>query len=279
MIPERTALLAAAAMVLLAALAASPAAARDVAAGSTIFVGEENLNLTAMNGTPVATLVYYSTAAPATIGRTISVGDSGAFDLTAADVGTSVGMWYAFPAGAALEDPDAANGYVIVQAPDIEPDTEVAGTVSAGTLDIAANKDSVFRGNNFVVTVTGEPSTAYYLYVEDPGLPANECPWIPVGQVGVQLTNVIGGSPSQANVTTNAAGAATSSSTPTRALPTGLIPSMSRAGLIRAPTTRSRFASRRVRSPLRYPAPVSTTSARRSSSPARTPTAIPPTSS
>ncbi len=193
-------------MVLLAALAASPAAARDVAAGSTIFVGEENLNLTAMNGTPVATLVYYSTAAPATIGRTISVGDSGAFDLTAADVGTSVGMWYAFPAGAALEDPDAANGYVIVQAPDIEPDTEVAGTVSAGTLDIAANKDSVFRGNNFVVTVTGEPSTAYYLYVEDPGLPANECPWIPVGQVGVQLTNVIGGSPSQANVTTNAAG-------------------------------------------------------------------------
>ncbi len=208
MIPERTALLAAAAVVLLAALTASPAAARDVAAGSTIFVGEENLNLTAIDGTPAATLVYYSTVVPVTIGRTISVGDSGAFDLTAADVGTSVGMWYVFPVGAALEDPGAAVGYVIVQAPDIEPDAEVTGTVSAGTLGIVANKDSVFRGNNFVVTVTGEPGATYYLYVKDiGGLAPGQYPSIPAGQPGVNLVDSAPtGSPTRANVTMNAAG-------------------------------------------------------------------------
>jgi hypothetical protein len=74
------------------------------------------------------------------------------------------------------------------------------------TLGITANKDCVVHGYNFVVTIAGEPGTTYYLYVKDTGLPANKCPWIPTGQVGVQLTNVLDGSAPQANVTTNAAG-------------------------------------------------------------------------
>ncbi|MFA7199131.1 MAG: DUF3821 domain-containing protein, partial [Methanoculleus sp.] len=128
MISERTAFLVIVTMALLVAPAVAPAAARDVAGGSTIFVGEENLNLTAINGTPVATLVYYSTIAPVTIGRTISVGDPDAFELTMVDVWPSVGTWYAFPAGAAFDDPGAASGHVIVQVPSTQLNVKIAGT-------------------------------------------------------------------------------------------------------------------------------------------------------
>lgn len=125
---ERTTFLAIVTVALLAALVVAPAAARDVMAGSTIFVGEENLNLTVINGTPVATLVYYSTVAPVTIGRTISVGDPDAFELTMVDVWPSIGTWYAFPAGAALDDPGAASGHVIVQVPSTQLNVKIAGT-------------------------------------------------------------------------------------------------------------------------------------------------------
>jgi PGF-CTERM protein len=310
---ERTAFLAIVTVALLAALVAAPAAARDVTAGSTIFVGEENLNLTAINGTPVATLVHYSEITSVTTGiieRVISVGSSNAFELNAADNGTTIGAWYALTANADLTNPRAANGYILVQVPSTRLDVKLAGTtetvnaktvtrassivfdiehnlgsltpaatmnievttpgggklnvfgnnsvdlrgvaltgqkytspaiqlagVEAGTytaqakwpsgsdfygkgydsntvtfevitktLGITANKDSVVRGNNFVVTITGESSTTYYLYVRDAALGAIEYPSIPVGQPGVSLTTVLGGSAPQANVTTNAAG-------------------------------------------------------------------------
>lgn len=296
------------AMVLVAALVIAPAAARPVTSGSTIFVGEENLDLTALGGN-VSTLVYYSNIASATagtIGKTVSVGNDAAFELTATDVGTSTGAWYAFATGATLTDPSAALGYALVQVPSTKLDVKLNGTtdsvnaktvtrasdiqfdvehnlgslapamnievttpgggklnvfggvdlrgflltgqknttagidlagVEAGTytaqakwpsssdfygkgydsntvtfevitktLGITANKDSVVRGNNFVVTITGESSTIYYLYVKDAGLTAVEYPSIPVGQPGVALTTVLGGSAPQANVTTNAAG-------------------------------------------------------------------------
>jgi len=301
------------AMVLVAALVVAPAAARPVNSGSSIFVGEENLDLTAINGSGVSTLVYYSNIASATagtIGKTLSVGNDVAFELTSTDVGTSTGAWYAFTANADLTNPQAANGYVLVQVPSTKLDAKLAGTtetvnaktvtrassivfdiehnlgsltpaatmnievttpgggklttfgnnsvnlagvaltgqkytspaiqlagVEAGTytaqakwpstadfygkgydsntvtfevitktLGITANKDSVVRGNNFVVTITGESSTTYYLYVKDASLGAIEYPAIPVGQPGVSLTNALGGSAPQANVTTNAAG-------------------------------------------------------------------------
>ncbi|MEN6512544.1 MEMAR_RS02690 family S-layer glycoprotein [Methanoculleus sp.] len=299
-------------LVLLAALIVAPAAARDVAGGSTIFVGEENLNLTAINGTPVATLVHYGVITPGFTGRTtISVDNSGAFELTAADVGASTGTWYAFPAGAGLDNPGAANGIVFVQVPSAQLNVKIAGTtgsvngqsvtqanriqfeilhnlgsltpvaamdievttpggskvnvfgnngvdlrgivltgngrgspaielagVEIGTytaraawpgtsdfygkgydsntvtfevtankvLTMTANKGSVVGGNNFVVTITGEPDTTYYLYVKDAGLPAVDYPWIRPGQFDITLTTLPGGNPVQANVTTTASG-------------------------------------------------------------------------
>jgi hypothetical protein len=46
-------------------------------------------------------------------------------------------------------------------------------------VNIEANKDSVIRGNRFSVTITGRPSTQYYLWVRDDGkagLPVTERP-------------------------------------------------------------------------------------------------------
>jgi len=309
---ERTAFWVFVTMALLVALVAAPAAARDVAGGGTIFVGEENLNLTTINGTPVATLVHYSVITPGFTGSTtISVGNSNAFELTATDVGTLTGTWYAFPAGAAPDNLGAANGYVNIQVPSTQLNVKIAGTtgsvngqsvtqanriqfeilhnlwcllpsvdtdievttpsgskvnvfgnnsvdlrgivltgngcaspaieltgVELGTytaravwpdtsdfygkgcdsntvtfevtanevLTMAANKGSVVGGNNFVVTITGEPDMTYYLYVKEAGLPAVDYPWIRPGQFGVTPTTLPGGNPVQANVTTTTSG-------------------------------------------------------------------------
>jgi PGF-CTERM protein len=114
------------AMVLVAALVVAPAAARAVTTnGSTIYVGEENLDLSGLGSSTAAdgTLVYYSSISSATsgtIGKTIAV--SGAtFELTAGDVGSSTGAWYFFDSAnvGSITDPTAANGYVLVQNPQV----------------------------------------------------------------------------------------------------------------------------------------------------------------
>ncbi|WP_442919568.1 S8 family serine peptidase [Methanoculleus sp.] len=51
---------------------------------------------------------------------------------------------------------------------------------------IVSNKDSVIHSYRFAVTVSGEPSSPYWLYVRDAGLPtAAEYPLITPGQLGV----------------------------------------------------------------------------------------------
>ena len=85
------------AMVLVAALVVAPAVAapRDVQSNGTIYVGEENLNLTGVFGTTGSgfTLEY---AFGESNQKTIRVGNVSSFDLLAASVGSTTGRWQAF---------------------------------------------------------------------------------------------------------------------------------------------------------------------------------------
>ncbi len=97
------------------------------------------------------------------------------------------------------------------------PDSNtVSFEVTTKALAIESNKDSVIRGNNFVVTITGESKKMYYVYVKDAGLTnANEYPLIAPGQpsvspgTGVPVSEAANFTYTKANVTTNAGGSRT----------------------------------------------------------------------
>ena len=57
---------------------------------------------------------------------------------------------------------------------------------------ISSNKDTVVRGKNFVVTITGESKQNYWVFVKDASLEPDEYPKILEGQPGVNTT-IIGG--------------------------------------------------------------------------------------
>ena len=173
---ERTAFLAAVAVVLLAVLAASPATARSVYNGDTIYVGEENLNLSPIfNAPPVVlseqddpaappgsewavsddgqgvssgTLVYYSSiSSPSsgTIGQTITVADISEFELTASAVGTTTGTWYAFTDGTPLFDPGRAAGVVFIEIPATGLDVLLGDTGTTSVNGMSVTRESSIR--------------------------------------------------------------------------------------------------------------------------------------
>ena len=80
-------------------------------------------------------------------------------------------------------------------------------TVESRVTSITSNKDSLIRGNNFVVTISGESSTKYWVFVKSPESTTVENPLIPTGQVSVTAGDVNGNI--NATVTTNAAGTRT----------------------------------------------------------------------
>ena len=77
----------------------------------------------------------------------------------------------------------------------------VTGTTMPGNsppVTISSNKDAVVRGNNFTVTITGEPATGYWLFIkEDSSVGTNEYPEVVPGQPGVDYN----GDPVTRNVT------------------------------------------------------------------------------
>ena len=115
------------AMLLAAALVVAPAAARTISTnGTTIYVGEKNLDLSGLGGAADGTLVFYSSVSSpnsATIGKTIAV-PGNTFELTAPDVGDSTGAWYFFDSTntGSITNPSAATGYVLVQKPQVTLD-------------------------------------------------------------------------------------------------------------------------------------------------------------
>ncbi|MCT8336437.1 DUF3821 domain-containing protein [Methanoculleus sp. Afa-1] len=108
------------AMILAAALVVAPAAAaRNVTDGTTIYVGEENLNLTGVfnpgAGVTSGVLVYAPGESNQKIMSVYSIID---YDLLEADVGSTTGLWYAYNSSSDVaKDGAGAAGTVQIQNP------------------------------------------------------------------------------------------------------------------------------------------------------------------
>ena len=106
----------------------------------------------------------------------------------------------------------------------IRTPTPTSTPIIPGTLEIVSNKNTVVRGNSFVVTITGESSKEYHLFideVEGPG-PGGH-PVVAPGQVGV----VSPYNPTNVTIRTNAGGTRsiqfnTNQSTDTRTFTVGV---------------------------------------------------------
>lgn len=65
----------------------------------------------------------------------------------------------------------------------------VSFTLSSKTIAVSSNKESVVRNNPFVITLTGDSKTNYYLYIKDASVTPSEYPTIKAGQSGVTILN------------------------------------------------------------------------------------------
>ncbi|WP_332450347.1 MEMAR_RS02690 family S-layer glycoprotein [Methanoculleus sp.] len=138
------------AMLLVAALVVAPAAARAVTTGNTIYVGEEDLDVSAVfGGAASGNLVYFSSLSDRTVvGSPISVPDTTNFDLSATAVGSSTGTWYAFATGANYGDNTVAPlGNVLVQIPstNLRVLLGTSGTTSVDGQSVTRSSNIRFR--------------------------------------------------------------------------------------------------------------------------------------
>ena len=124
------------AMLLVAALVVAPVAARDIDNnGSTVYIGEKNVNLTeVLNGTPAApfdkgNLVYYTDQKAGAIGKIIPVTEDTAakFEIDASTFETRLGPWYAFNGTKSgdITNSSAADGYFLVDKPSAKLDVKL----------------------------------------------------------------------------------------------------------------------------------------------------------
>ena len=122
------------AMVLAAALVVAPAAAARTVTenGTTIYVGEENINFAPGSGTTpfaagfssenVKWLVHYSDPSAGAVDKTINAAQNGNItELTKTAVGTTTGTYYVFTSGDTANR-NAAVGFVNIQYPDVALD-------------------------------------------------------------------------------------------------------------------------------------------------------------
>jgi len=136
------------AMLLVAALVVAPVAAapRSINSGETIYVGEENLDLSAIFDTPSGTLVY---APGESNQKSIRVGDINSFDLLSTSVGGTSGYWYAYNATTApAKDGDGNVGNVYIEVP-----SSSLGVV-LGTSTTSVDGKSVTRGQSISFRLT-----------------------------------------------------------------------------------------------------------------------------
>ena len=136
------------AMLLVAALVVAPAAAapRTIGLGDTIYVGEENLNLSTIFTTSTGTLVY---APGESNQKTIRVGDINSFDLLSTSVGGTSGYWYAYDAGVSPTTGGVGSaGTVYIEVP-----SSGLGVV-LGTSTTSVDGKSVTRGQSISFRLT-----------------------------------------------------------------------------------------------------------------------------
>ncbi|MFA7198501.1 MAG: MEMAR_RS02690 family S-layer glycoprotein [Methanoculleus sp.] len=150
------------AMVLVAALVIAPAAARAVPAGGTIYVGEEDLDLSAVfPATPSGYLVHFSSLTDRTVvGSPIQVPDVTNFDLSATAVGSTTGTWYAFPTS---DYSGAFVGNVLVQAPstNLRVLLGTSGTTSVDGQSVTRSSDIRFRIDHNLANLADPADPAY----------------------------------------------------------------------------------------------------------------------
>ncbi|KAF5033974.1 hypothetical protein DSECCO2_601050 [anaerobic digester metagenome] len=162
------------AMLLVAALVVAPAVAAPRAnpvlnTGGSIYVGEENLNLTALfqDNSLVAngTLVFAPTESNQ---KTIPVDSVHDFDVLSADVGSATGIWYAYNNTADIKPLGAgAAGSVQIRTPSTSLDVLLAGTTTS------VNGQSVTRGQSVDFRIShnlaGIPGALMDIRVTTPG--------------------------------------------------------------------------------------------------------------
>jgi len=137
------------AMLLVAALVVAPVAAAPrppISPGGTIYVGEENLDLSTIFDTPSGTLVY---APGESNQKSIRVGDINSFDLLSTSVGGTAGYWYAYNATTApAKDGAGSVGNVYIEVP-----SSSLGVV-LGTSTTSVDGKSVTRGQSISFRLT-----------------------------------------------------------------------------------------------------------------------------
>ncbi|WP_301663649.1 DUF3821 domain-containing protein [Methanoculleus frigidifontis] len=156
-------------LLLVMGLLCAPAAARTVSAGSTIYVGEEGLDLTAIDP-GIVRLVHYSDFTAGAADNMIDVPTANDFDLKAADVGGITGTYYAWSATGMI----VPNAFILVKEP-------------SATLDVVLNNsrsDSV-DGK----TVTRDTTLAFEIQNNVAGLYATP----PIAFMNIEVTTPCGG--------------------------------------------------------------------------------------
>ena len=138
------------AMLLVAALVVAPVAAapRSITSGETIYVGEENLDLSAAFIANTTGLLVYSPGESNQ--KTIRVGDTSEFDLLSDRVGGTTGLWYAY---STTDSPDKGGagsaGSVYVDAPSSSLGVVLNDTTtSVDGKPVTRGKDIQFRLTN-----------------------------------------------------------------------------------------------------------------------------------
>ncbi|WP_214041603.1 MEMAR_RS02690 family S-layer glycoprotein [Methanoculleus sp.] len=148
------------AMVLAAALVVAPAAARTIeTSGSTVYVGEENINFAAaLGGEDVTQIVHYSDPTAGAIDKTIAAADGTITELTKTAVGTTTGPYYVFTAAGDPTDRTTAEGYVNVQIPDATLDVVLSVNPQESVNGKSVTRDSpvAFKLTNNLNGFTGD---------------------------------------------------------------------------------------------------------------------------
>ena len=136
------------AVILVAALVVAPATAapRSIGFGDTIYVGEENLDLSAIFTTATGTLVY---APGESNQKSIRVGDTNSFDLLSTSVGGTTGYWYVYDVGVSpVAGGVGSNGNVYVEV----PSSSLGVVLGASTTSVDGK--SVTRGQSISFRLT-----------------------------------------------------------------------------------------------------------------------------
>lgn len=156
------------AMLLVAALVVAPAAAARTVTenGTTIYVGEENINFAPGSGTTpfaagfssgdVKRLVHYSDPSAGAVDKTINAALNGNItELTKTAVGTTTGTYYVFTSGDTA-DRNAAVGSVNIQYPDVALDVVLSSSPkdSVNGKSVTRDNELTFKLTNNIVGLT-----------------------------------------------------------------------------------------------------------------------------